>query len=282
MRRKLFGKTGVEVATIGQGTWNMPESGARLDEAKRALRRGIELGMTHLDTAEMYGGGRVEELLGEAIRGLDRGRLFITSKVLPSNASYRGTLAAAERSLERLGCDYLDLYLLHWPGTHPLEGTMQALEELVKRGKIRFVGVSNFEAGEMMEAASYLRETPLQCNQLLYHLGERGIEHELIPLAAQHGIAIVAYTPFGRGRPASAGKGGAALERVAGKHGATARQVTLAFLTRHPNVFAIPKAARVDHVEENAAAAEVELDEEDVAAIEAAFQRGSAGPLATL
>jgi len=267
---------------MGQGTWNMPESGSARREAQRAIERGIELGMTHLDTAEMYGAGAVEQFLGEAIRGFPREKLFIATKVLPSNATYQGTLEAAQRSLERLRCDYLDLYLLHWPGSHPLEETMHALEALVERGTTRFVGVSNFETDLMLEAASYLRAVPLACNQVLYHLGERGIEHELIPAARQRGIAIVAYTPFGRGGFLRAAKGRGVLESVARKHGATSRQVALAFLTREQNVFAIPKAARVAHVEENAAAGSLTLDAADIAAIDEAFPRGRSGPLATL
>ncbi len=282
MKYKAFGNTGVELPVIGQGTWDMPENGPRLEEAKRAIWRGIELGMTHLDSAEMYGSGRVEELVGETIRGIARERLFITTKVMPSNASYEGTLSAAERSLRRLRCDYLDLYLLHWPGSHPLEGTMRALEALVEQGKTRFIGVSNFDAAEMLEAAAYLDRVPLACNQVLYHLCERGIEHQVIPTARQHGIAIVAYTPFGRGSFLRASARRTVLDGIARKLGATPRQVALAFLTRDPSVFTIPKAARVEHVEENAAAAALVLDPTDVAEIDAAFSRGSAGPLATL
>jgi diketogulonate reductase-like aldo/keto reductase len=282
MKHKPFGTTGVDLPAIGQGTWNMPESGSARREARRAIERGIELGMTHLDTAEMYGAGAVEEFLGEAIRGIPRQKLFIATKVLPSNASYQGTLDAGQRSLERLRCDYLDLYLLHWPGSYPLEETMQALEALVERGTTRFIGVSNFETDSMLEAASHLRAVPLACNQVLYHLGERGIEHELIPAARQRGIAIVAYTPFGRGGFLRAAKGSGVLESVARKHGATSRQVALAFLTREQNVFAIPKAAQVAHVEENAAAGSLTLDAGDVVAIDEAFPRGRAGPLATL
>jgi len=282
MKHKPFGTTGVDLPVMGQGTWNMPESGSARREARRAIERGIELGMTHVDTAEMYGAGAVEEFLGEAIRGIPRDRLFIATKVLPSNATYQGTLEAAQRSLERLRCDYLDLYLLHWPGSHPLEETMHALEALVERGTTRFVGVSNFETDLMLEAASYLRAVPLACNQVLYHLGERGIEHDLIPVARQRGIAIVAYTPFGRGGFLRAAEGRGVLESVARKHGATPRQVALAFLTREQNVFAIPKAAQVTHVEENAAAGSLTLDAGDIAAIDEAFPRGRSGPLATL
>ncbi len=283
MKYKLFGTTGVEVPAIGQGTWNMPESGSRLAEATRALRRGVELGMTHIDTAEMYGSGRVEELVGLALADISRERLFITTKVLPSNGRYAATLAAADRSIRRLQCDYLDLYLLHWPGSHPLEETMRALETLVEQGKSRFIGVSNFDAGEMLEAASYLQSVPLTCNQVLYHLHERGIEHQLVRVARERGVAIVAYTPFGRERlPAAEMEPSGAIGRVARKHGATPRQVILAFLTREPNVFAIPKSATVAHVEENAGAGDLALDAGDVALIDAAFPLDAEGPLAML
>lgn len=283
MRYKAFGATGVEVAVIGQGTWNAPESGSALAQARLALRRGIELGMTHVDTAEMYGAGRVEEFVGEAIAGVPRESLFVTTKVLPSNARYDDTLAAAERSLRRLRLEYVDLYLLHWPSDHPLEETMAALERLVLDGKARFIGVSNFDENEMLAAASHLREVPLRCNQVLYHLKERGAER-LLPMARQRGIAIVGYTPFGRGRfPRSETSEGSVLDAIARRHGATVRQVILAFLTRDPDLFAIPKASRIAHVEENAGAAEVRLDAHDIAAIDAAFPLPPAGePLATL
>ena len=283
MQTKQFGRTGVELPVIGQGTWDVPESGARLAQAKTALLRGIELGMTHIDTAEMYGSGRVEEIVGETISGVAREKLFLTTKVLPGNATYKGTLAAAERSLRRLGTDYADLYLLHWPSEHPLDDTMRALEALVTQGKARFIGVSNFDTGDMLAAAGYLREVPLTCNQVLYHLLERGPEHDLIPQAAERGIAIVAYTPFGRGRfPHEQSGPGGVLDSVARKYGATPRQVILAFLTREPNVFTIPKAASVAHVEENAGAGDLALDADDVAAIDAAFPVGKPRPLATL
>lgn len=284
MTEKPFGATGVDVAVVGQGTWNVPESGAALAEAMRAIRRGVELGMTHLDTAEMYGSGRVEELLGEAIAGLARETLFVTTKVLPANARFHDTLAAAERSLQRLSLDYVDLYLLHWPSEHPLEETMRALERLVEDGKARFVGVSNFDVDEMLEAASYLRAVPLACNQVLYHLNERGVESRVIPAARERNIAIVAYTPFGRGRfPHAQTAGGELLETIARKHAATPRQVILAFLTREPNVFAIPKASRIAHAEENSGAGDLVLDGDDLAAIDAAFPRGASdAPLASL
>jgi diketogulonate reductase-like aldo/keto reductase len=279
---KPFGTTGASVPAIGQGTWDMPESGASRREAIRAIRCGIELGMTHLDTAEMYGAGRVEELLGEAVAGADRARLFIASKVLPEHASYQGTLRACDSSLKRMKLDYLDLFMLHWPGPHPLEETMRALERLVEAGKTRFVGVSNFDTAQMLRARSYLRGVPLACNQILYHLDERGAEHELIARAREHGIAIVAYTPFGRGRFMRNAPGLEVLERVAERHAATVRQVILAFLTRESNVFTVPKAARTAHAKENAAAAALRLDAASIAEIDAAYPRGAPGPLATL
>ncbi|HTV91793.1 MAG TPA: aldo/keto reductase [Verrucomicrobiae bacterium] len=283
MQRKPFGATGVDVPVIGQGTWDMPESGARKAEAIRAIRRGIELGMTHLDTAEMYGSGAVERLLGEAIAGVERETLFVASKVLPSNAGYKGTIQACERSLKNLRLDYLDLYMLHWPSHVPLHETMRALGDLVHAGKTRFAGVSNFDVEEMLEARELLGEIPLACNQVLYHLRERAVEHRLIPAARTANVAIVAYTPFGRGQfPRGSSAGGAVLERVAAKHAATPRQVILAFLTREPNVFTIPKASSVAHVEENAGAGELQLDAEDIAAIDAAFPVGRDRPLATL
>lgn len=260
----------------------MPESGARLDEAVRALRRGIELGLTHIDTAEMYGSGRVEEIVGEAVAGIPRNDLFITTKVLPGNASYKGTISACERSLRRLRMEFVDLYLLHWPSSFPLEETMRALETLVESGKARFIGVSNFDLEDLREAQSYLRHVPLASNQVLYHLKERAAEVRLIPYCGRHDIAVVAYTPFGRGRfPRKEAEPQGVLGRIAAKHGKTVRQVILNFLVREPHVFAIPKAARVEHVEENAGAMGWALDPEDIAAIDAAFPVHD-GPLATL
>ena len=283
MRTSLFASTGVAVPVIGQGSWDVPERGTRAQEAARALRRGVELGMTHIDTAEMYGSGAGESLLGEALVGLDRSQLFITSKVLPSNASYDGTIAACERSLQRMKIAYFDLYLLHWPSDYPLVETMRALEALVEHGKTHFIGVSNFEADQMLEARSCLRRVPLACNQVLYHLRERGIEHRVLPAARANDIAIIGYTPFGRGRfPREAAQSDAVLGRIARKHDATARQVILAFLTRNPNLFAIPKSSRIEHVEENAGAGSLALDADDLAQIDAAFPVGHDRPLATL
>jgi diketogulonate reductase-like aldo/keto reductase len=280
--KKPFGPGRVDVAVIGQGTWDIPESGARRDEAIGALRRGIELGLTHIDTAEMYGSGAAEEIVGKAIAGIARESLFITSKVLPSNASYKGTLSACERSLRRIGTDYLDLYLLHWPSSYPLEDTMRALEMLVESGKARFIGVSNFDVDGVREAQSYLRNVPLASDQVLYHLRERGPESHLLPYCREQQIALVGYTPFGRGRfPRKEAEPGGVLGRIAAAHGKTVRQVILNFLTREQHAFAIPKASRIEHVEENAGAAGWRLNAEEIAAIDAAFPVHE-GPLATL
>ncbi|MDQ2663429.1 MAG: aldo/keto reductase [Candidatus Eremiobacteraeota bacterium] len=279
---KTFGSTGISVPEIGQGTWDIPESGARCDAAQSAIRRGIELQMTHLDTAEMYGSGRVEEIVGEALAGIERSRLFIASKVLPGNASYEGTIAACERSLERLRIAYFDAYLLHWPGSYPLEDTMRALEYLVESGKARCIGVSNFDVDDVKQAQACLRRVPLACNQVLYNLGERGIESRLIPYCSSQNIAVVAYTPFGRGGTGQGARaGGDVLAKIARKHAKTPRQVTLRFLTREKHVFTIPKASTQPHVEENAGASGWSLDPDDVADIDAAFPRRD-GPLATL
>jgi len=282
MITKPFGKTGVNVAVIGQGTWDLPETGRRREEAIHALRRGVELGMTHIDTAEMYGDGRVEEIVGEAIRPLARETLFLTTKVLPSNASYRGTIAACERSLRRLGSDYVDLYLLHWPSSHPVRETMRALSDLVHARKARFVGVSNFDLEELREAGKELAPLPVAADQVLYHLRERGPESRLAAYCKKEAIALVGYTPFGRGRfPRKEAQGDGVLAAIASKTGKTPRQVILNFLTREPQFFAIPKASGIAHVEENAGAVGWRLAPEDVAAIDAAFPRQD-GPLATL
>jgi diketogulonate reductase-like aldo/keto reductase len=267
MERRPFGPIARPVAVIGQGTWEMEHD---RDEAVAALRRGLDAGMTHIDTAEMYGSGAVEELVGKAIAGR-RAEVFLASKVLPENASRRGTVAACERTLTRLRTDRLDLYLLHWPGDHPLEDTVAAFETLREQGKILAWGVSNFAADELAEVVRIAGPGRVACNQVLYHLRERAIEHEVIPFCAQHGIAVVAYSPFGSGRFPARDR---TLLAVADAHGATPYQVALRFLIRDPRVFAIPKAARAEHALENARAWELELTDEDVRRIERAFPRG--------
>lgn len=270
MIRRPFGTSGVDVPTIGQGSWNVPARGAAAEESKRALRRGIAAGMTHIDTAEMYGDGAAERLVGEAISDIPRAELFLVSKVLPSNASYAGTIAACERSLVRLGTAYLDCYLLHWRGSFPLRDTLRALEQLVADGKILTLGVSNFDLDDLKEAHALLEREPLTCNQVLYHLGERTIEAHEVEYCRERGVAIVGYTPFGREEYADS-PGVAVLERIAEKHGASVHQTILAFLTRDPIAFAIPKAASVVHVEDNAGATDVHLDAGDLAAIDRAY-----------
>jgi diketogulonate reductase-like aldo/keto reductase len=273
MIARAFGPTGRDVPVVGQGTWNVPTRGARADDAKRALRRGIELGMVHVDTAEMYGDGASERLVGEAIAGLPREQLFLVSKVLPSNATYDGTIHACEASLKRMRVDYLDCYLLHWRGSVPLGATMRALERLVRDGKIRALGVSNFEVADLEEARAALETERIACNQVLYHLTERTVEAHELPYCREHDIALVAYTPFGRGDWADR-PGARVVREIARKRGATPHQVILAFLTRDPIGFAIPKASTVEHVEENAGGGDLRLDAAEIAAIDEAFPAG--------
>jgi diketogulonate reductase-like aldo/keto reductase len=274
--RRSWGSTGFEVTLLGQGTWQMEGNDRRA--CVDALRAGLDLGLTHVDTAELYGSGRVEEIVAEAIAGR-RDEVFLVSKVLPSNASRQGTIAACERSLKRLKTDRLDGYLLHWPGSHPLEDTIAALEQLQDSGKIRSWGVSNFDVDELEAALRIAGEGRIACNQVLYHLEERAIEHDVLPFCAARGIALVGYSPFGSGRFPAADP---ALKRIAQAHGATPFQVALAFLTRHPATFAIPKAADPAHVRDNAAAASLTLSDDDVRALDQAFPLGPRRALPTL
>jgi diketogulonate reductase-like aldo/keto reductase len=270
MERHPFGPTKCAVAVIGQGTWNL-DQGDRA-AAIAALRLGLDRGMTHIDTAEMY--GDAEEVIAEAIAGR-RDEVFLVSKVLPANASRSGTLAACERSLARLATDRLDGYLLHWRGPHPLEETIAAFEQLRRQGKIRSWGVSNFDEPDLEEAWKIADAGSLACNQVLYHVKERAIEHAVLPWCEQHGVAVVAYSPFGQGDfPGPRTAGGRVLEEIAAAHEATARQVALRFLTRRPSLFAIPKASSSAHVAENAAAADLRLSEADLARIDEAFPLG--------
>lgn len=272
MRFRKFGPQNFNVPVIGQGSWEMPERGDAVEDAKQALGAGIELGMVHVDTAEMYGNGKSETLIGETIKGFPRDRLFIVSKVLPSNASYQGTIKACEASLKRLQLDYLDCYLLHWRGSHPLSDTMTALEKLVSDGKIRSLGVSNFDLDDIKEAESYLKKEPLACNQVLYNLHDRGIERKLVGYCVQRNIAVVGYTPFAQRKPPEpTTKDGRVLASIAEKHLATIRQVMLAFLVRLDGLFTIPKAANIGHVKDNAGAGDLLLDETDIQAIDAVY-----------
>jgi diketogulonate reductase-like aldo/keto reductase len=268
-----FGPTGRRVAAIGQGSWKIEESAA--DSAALTLRRGLDLGLTHIDTAEMYGSGASESIIAEAIAGR-RDEVFLVSKVLPNNASKGGTLAACEKSLARLRTDRLDCYLLHWRGAYRLEETIAAFDILVRDGKILSWGVSNFDVADLDEVAAIAGAGHPACNQVLYHLQERAIEHAVLPWCRRHGTAVVAYTPFGQSRSAFDARTaqGKVLEEVAAAHQATARQVALRFLLRHPEVFVIPKASSMAHVADNAGAAGLELSAVELARIDAAFPRG--------
>jgi diketogulonate reductase-like aldo/keto reductase len=243
-------------------------------EVVRAIRAGLDAGATHVDTAEMYGEGRVEEIVAEAIAGRRDG-VFLVSKVLPETASRRGTVAACERSLRRLRTEWLDCYLLHWAGEHPLEDTIAAFEELAASSRIRSYGVSNLDEKELAEAVRIAGPGRIACNQVLYHLGERRIEHAVVPFCEGHGIAVVGYSPFGSGRfPGPRSRGGRVLAEIADSHGATPRQVALAFLVRRPSLFAIPKSSNAGRAVENAGAAPLVLGAEEIARIEAAFPLG--------
>jgi diketogulonate reductase-like aldo/keto reductase len=258
------------VPVIGQGTWYI-DSGDR-KRAVAALRRGIDLGMTHIDTAEMY--GDAELVVAEAIAGR-RDDIFLVSKVLPSNASRRGAITACERSLARLKTDRLDCYLLHWRGSYPLAETVAAFKELVSAGKIRSWGVSNFDTDDLSELLAVAGEGRIACNQVLYHLRERAIEHAVIPWCKKHDVAVVAYSPFGHNDfPDLRSKAGEVLRAIAEAHGASPRQVALSFLTRDPQVFAIPKASSPEHAADNAAAGDLTLSESETAALDKAFPRG--------
>jgi diketogulonate reductase-like aldo/keto reductase len=271
---RSFGHAG-KVPVIGQGTWKMEHDDRA--EAIRALRRGLDLGLTHVDTAELYGSGEVERLVGEAIAER-REQVFLVSKVVPEHATYQGTLRACEQSLRRLRTDWLDCYLLHWPGRHPLADTIRAFEHLKEQGKIRSWGVSNFDVAELDEALSLAGAASIACNQVLYHLDERAIEAAVLPWCARHSVALVAYSPFGAGRfPPANSPRGRVLAEIARERGASPHQVALAFLARDPHVFAIPKAAQTQHVEDVAAAGSLVLTEDELRRIDAAFPRPHKG-----
>jgi diketogulonate reductase-like aldo/keto reductase len=272
MERRRFGPTQREVPVIGQGTWynDNEDPAAAID----ALRRGLDLGMTHIDTAEMYGSGAAEDIVAEAIAGR-RDEVFLVSKVLPQNASRRGTIAACEGSLARLETDRLDCYLLHWRGEYPLEETFAAFEQLRSEGKVLSWGVSNFDEPDLQEALAIAGEGRIACNQVLYHLEERAIEHAVLPWCEAHGVAVVAYSPFGHGDfPGPRTQGGRVLREIAAAHGATPRQVALRFLLRRPSLFAIPKASKTEHALENAGAGDLQLTESELARIDEAFPLG--------
>ena len=272
MKKYSFGPAGMEVSRVGQGTWQLEEEDRERTIA--ALRQGLDAGLTHIDTAEMYGDGSVEALVAEAIAG-GRDEVCLASKVLPWNSSYEGTISACNQSLRRLRTDHIDLYLLHWRGSHPLEETIRAFEELKSGGKIRAWGVSNFDVKDLEEAFKVAGDGKIACNQVLYHLGERAVEHAVISWCEEHSVSVVAYSPLGSGNfPSPRSAGGRVLDDIAQAHDVSPRAVALAFLTRRPSTFAIPRASHPEHVLENAVALDLDLEDAEIAAIDEAFPRG--------
>ncbi|ESY04311.1 hypothetical protein X753_19005 [Mesorhizobium sp. LNJC399B00] len=258
--------SGEAVQVLGQGTWKMGEDSRRRAGEVNALKLGLDLGMTLIDTAEMYASGGAEEVVAEAIAGR-RDELFLVSKVLPSNASRAGVARACENSLKRLRTDRIDLYLLHWPGSVPLGETVEAFEALKKAGKIRHWGVSNFDTDEMEELTGLSSGDHVQTNQVLYNLSRRGPEFDLAPWSRQRGIPLMAYSPVEQGALARNSR----LETIAARHNATPAQIALAWVMAQPGVIAIPKASSQEHVRQNVAALDIELEAEDFVELDRAF-----------
>lgn len=259
-------RSGAVMPNLGLGTWRMGENDAAHRDEVAALRCGLDLGMTLIDTAEMYADGAAETVVADAVAGR-RDEVFLVSKVLPQNASYAGTLAACERSLARLRVERIDLYLLHWPGAHPLEETLHAFTKLAEQGKIAHYGLSNFDREELERAERLPGGVRVAANQVLYNVERRGIERRLLPWCASRNIAIMAYSPFDQGRI----RPDKSLRAVAARHDASPAQVALAWTLRHANVVAIPKATRLAHVKDNAKATDIVFTEEDLADIDRAF-----------
>ncbi len=257
---------GKTVPRLGQGTWYMGESKARMNQESAALQLGLDLGMTLIDTAEMYADGGAEIVVGDAIASR-RDEVFLVSKVLPYNASLKGTLDACHRSLKRLGTDHIDLYLLHWTGRYPLSETIEAFEMLMEDGKIGAWGVSNFDVDDMSELLSLPGGKACATNQVLYNLTRRGIEFDLMGQCRQAGIPLMAYSPIEQGRLL----GDKVLGEVAKRHSATAAQIALAWILRRPDIIAIPKSSSADHIRDNRNAAGIELSEEDLALLDKSF-----------
>jgi len=266
MNQTLLLPTGEAIPALGQGTWQMAEDTSRRTQEINALRLGLELGMTLIDTAEMYGEGAAEELVAEAIAGR-RDEAFLVSKVYPHHSSRAGVVQACERSLRRLRTDRLDLYLLHWRGSVPLEDTVAGFEELRRSGKIRHWGVSNFDTSDMEELARVANGANCATNQVLYNVTRRGPEFDLIPWIAARRMPLMAYSPVEQGRLPQSGT----LQVIGGKHQASAFQIALAWLLQRPGVIAIPKAGRPDHVRDNQRAREIKLSPEELKIIDAQF-----------
>ncbi len=258
--------SGRDIPALGIGTWNMGESHAKEAQEVASIRKAVELGMTVVDTAEMYADGRSEEIVGKAIADL-RDEVFLVSKVYPFNASATGTIEACERSLKRLGVDHLDLYLLHWRGSHPLEETVAAFEKLKQSGKIRDWGVSNFDTDDMEELFEVENGRNCAVNQVLYNLSRRGVEYDLLPWCQEKGVPLMAYSPIEQGRILNNHE----LIRIAKAYQATPAQVALAFLLERDGVLAIPKSAKPERVEENRGATDLDISDEDWASLDAAF-----------
>jgi len=258
--------TGETVPALGQGTWNMGDSSRRRKEEAAALRLGLDLGMTLIHTAEMYASGGAEEVVAEAIAGR-RDEVFIVSKVMPTNASRRGTVAACEKSLKRLRVEAIDLYLLHWPANVPIAETVDAFTTLKRAGKIRHWGVSNFDVDEMEELIAVPGGDAVATNQVMYNLRRRGIEYDLVPWSRQRGIPIMAYSPLDQGRLLRSRE----IEQIAVRHNATSAQVALAWCLLQEQTMVIPKAGNEAHVRENHGALSLQLDDKDLAVLDRAF-----------
>lgn len=268
MNNKVIFPNQVEVCALGLGTWNMGEDPTKKAEEIKALQRGIELGMSAIDTAEMYGSGRSEALVGEAIAG-KREQVFLISKVLPSHASYHGTKQACEQSLKRLKTDRLDLYLLHWRGGYALHETVKAMIELQREGKISQWGVSNFDQDDMEELYDLGGGDGCAANEVLYNLSRRGIEYDLMPWCEKQRLPLIAYSPIEQGRILK----NKTLSDIAARYHATPAQIALAWVLRRPNVLAIPKAGKIAHVEENFQSLSFDLDADDFRLLDAAFPK---------
>jgi diketogulonate reductase-like aldo/keto reductase len=258
--------SGEAVPVLGQGTWGMGEDPDNRQNEIDALRFGLDIGMRIIDTAEMYGDGAAEELVGKAILGR-RERAFLVSKVLPQNATRRGTITACEQSLRRMATDHMDLYLLHWRGQVPLDETLDAFDELVRTGKIRYWGVSNFDVADMVELVGLASGTTVATDQVLYNLMRRGIEYDLLPWCTQRNIPIMAYSPLEQGRLL----GDPELRRIAESYSATPAQIALAWVLRNDRVIAVPKASTPGHVKQNRIALDIPLSRDDLAALDRAF-----------
>lgn len=272
MQKYIKLRYGSQMPRLGMGAWCLGDDKAKRSEEIEALQAGIDAGMTLIDTAEMYGSGRSEELIGEVIRDFDREKLFLVSKVYPYNAGKGSIENSVSNSLKRLGTDYLDLYLLHWRGSIPLSHTVQCMEELVKQGVIKNWGVSNFDTDDMEELMSVPDGRNCAVDQVLYHLGSRGIEYDLLPWMKENDIPVMAYCPIAQaGALRSSLVTSPVLNKIAEKYNVSVVQLLLMFVLRHDNIAAIPRSSKKEHVLENSRGLDFELTDEDLALIDSAF-----------